>query len=56
LLGYFLFGSDFAENEIKKKLGLSLFSQVKERLIAPSKYLRERGLCKAEDKAESRTK
>lgn len=56
LLGHFLVGSDFAEDEINKKLGLGLFSQVKQGLIAPSKHLREAGLSKAEDKAESRTK
>lgn len=55
-MDFFLVGSYFAEDEIKKKHGLSLFSQVKERLIAPSKHLREARLCKAEDKADSRTK
>lgn len=53
---FFLVESYFAEYEIKKKHGLSLFSQVKQRLIAPSKHLREAGLCKEEDKADSRTK
>lgn len=55
-LDIFLVGSNFAEDETKMKLGLSLFSQTKERLIAPSEYLRETGLSKAEDEAESRTK
>lgn len=44
LLGWFFFESDFAKDEIKKKLGLSLFSQVKQRLIVPSTFFREIGL------------
>lgn len=44
-----------AEDEIKT-LDLSLLSQVKRRLIAAFKDLRETGFCKAEDKAEGRTK
>lgn len=40
----------------KNKLDLSLLSQVKQRLIAAFKDLRETGFCKAEGKAKRRTK
>lgn len=51
----FLFGSYLAEDETKT-LDLSLLSQVKQRLIAAFKDLRETGFYKVENKAESRTR
>lgn len=55
LLGQILFGSDFAEDEIKKKLGLSLFSQVKQDWLLPQSIAGKQDSPKAEDKAESET-